>query len=392
MNYAPRNVENEKTVKNHEYWFPLYEQISDFVFLIFTIATTVHGLWDKETKRWQTILFVLLTCFAVISVIAKVVVFLKKRKSEREFEFCRTTEKLSVTTLNALISANSAKMRAILQSTYGNVPGWHPMNYCKNVLVYDIHEQIRSILIGLQQVIIETNQDLNDDNVSVDIIYCYPDKLGYNGEIPFSNEAIPTAQGQDKKEKADVDKYWKLITSGNHSSSGLVHTYLKSQKSFYAHVDNNGYLFYNDKKDCQKYGHYVPSEKDREHGDDGSIVGLKIELKNDEPEEVFVKAILTITTYGKKLYSDEKIDLDSYKLTFKNNIINSYKSLLSSELAQMFIRHAIRDGYMCRCTGKLFDRKHSKNNQSEEEENGCHHACTLERHCPDLCDCKNRIS
>ena len=50
MSFVPRNDENEKTIKNHEYWFPLYEQISDFIFLLFTIATTVHWLWiDKTT-------------------------------------------------------------------------------------------------------------------------------------------------------------------------------------------------------------------------------------------------------------------------------------------------------------------------------------------------------
>ena len=64
------------------------------------------------------------------------------------------------------------------------------------------------------------------------------------------------------------------------------------------------------------------------------------------------KAMLTITTYGWNLLDKKSLIKEAeYREIFKQNVLNGHKSLLESELAQMYIRHAIKDGNMCPYTG-----------------------------------------
>ena len=109
-------------------------------------------------------------------------------------------------------------------------------------------------------------------------------------------------------------------------------------------------MFINDKKTVSRY--YIPSGKDQEYDGVGSIVGMTINIKNDAPESVLVKAMLTITTYGWNLLDKKSpIKEAEYREIFKQSVLNGHKSLLESELAQMYIRHAIKDGNMCPYTG-----------------------------------------
>lgn len=109
-------------------------------------------------------------------------------------------------------------------------------------------------------------------------------------------------------------------------------------------------MFINDKKAVSRY--YIPSGKDQEYDGIGSIVGMTINIKNDAPESVLVKAMLTITTYGWNLLDKKSLIKEAeYREIFKQNVLNGHKSLLESELAQMYIRHAIKDGNMCPYTG-----------------------------------------
>ena len=64
-------------------------------------------------------------------------------------------------------------------------------------------------------------------------------------------------------------------------------------------------MFINDKKTVSRY--YIPSGKDQEYDGVGSIVGMTINIKNDAPESVLVKAMLTITTYGWNLLDKKSL-------------------------------------------------------------------------------------
>lgn len=308
---------------------------------------------------------------------------------QREYSLILLERSFSEGALHALEHIEEAKKKYVLQSTYGNVPEWRPTDYTRNVLVYDVHEQIRTMLFSLRNLIMSQTDGLTEDQITVDFVYCYPDftdSNGYTGSLPYpSSESADDHKGEKAEEtspccpitsaihsfgsksrkffnrnrdkdsgneaKSTSNYPWRLITSGNHSLGGSIKTYLGRENSFFYHVSEKGFVFCNDKRRLL-YDHYAPSCKDKIYKNQGSIIGLMFELRNDAPEAVFVRGILTITTYGKKLHDQQSVPLDEYKRIFKEKILNSFESALYSELVQMYIRHAIRDGDMCPKTGR----------------------------------------
>ena len=249
--------------------------------------------------------------------------------------------RLSKATLLAQQKSNEAKTRNILQLTYGRVPEWRPFNFRKNVLVYDIHEQLRTLLVEIRDSVLMLSGETDSDKVTVDLVYCYPDDT-YSGRLPEPS----LHYGNEEPENA-----WRLITSGDASCINYtLHDFLRSNESFFFRLDQENFVFINDKKTVSRY--YIPSGKDQEYDGVGSIVGMTINIKNDAPESVLVKAMLTITTYGWNLLDKKSLIKEAeYREIFKQNVLNGHKSLLESELAQMYIRHAIKDGNMCPYTG-----------------------------------------
>lgn len=264
-----------------------------------------------------------------------------KHMTKKNYLLMCRQEALSKATLLAQQKSNEAKTRNILQLTYGRVPEWRPFDFRKNVLVYDIHEQLRTLLVEIRDSVLMLSGETDSDKVTVDLVYCYPDDT-YSGRLPepslhYGNEELGNA--------------WRLITSGDASCINYtLHDFLRSNESFFFRLDQENFVFINDKKTVSRY--YIPSGKDQEYDGVGSIAGMTINIKNDAPESVLVKAMLTITTYGWNLLDKKSLIKEAeYREIFKQNVLNGHKSLLESELAQMYIRHAIKDGNMCPYTG-----------------------------------------
>lgn len=266
---------------------------------------------------------------------------IRKCITKRDYLIMCQQEELSKATLLAQQKSNEAKTRSIMQLTYGRVPEWRPFNFRKNVLVYDIHEQLRTLLVEIRDSVLMLSGETDSDKVTVDLVYCYPDN-NYSGRLP---EPSPH-YGLEEPENV-----WRLITSGDVSCINYtLHDFLRSNESFFFRLDQENFVFINDKKTVSRY--YIPSGKDQEYDGVGSIVGMTINIKNDAPESVLVKAMLTITTYGWNLLDKKSLIKEAeYREIFKQNVLNGHKSLLESELAQMYIRHAIKDGNMCPYTG-----------------------------------------
>lgn len=315
----------------------------------YKIVHPVIAFWADSVLAAASFILAVLSCrspappifiwiailLGVMAIAAKIWLFQLQRTTKKAFLQMQTSEVLAASTLLAQQHANEAKARTIQQMTYGRVPEWHPMNFQDNVLVYDVHEHLRTILIEIRNAVLTYSGKSDADMVTVDLAYCYPDK-DYSGILPTP----------DKNRSA-----WRIITSGDSSCMNYkLHDFLGSNESFYFHLDQNNYVFFNDKQAVDRY--YLPSGKDHEYGGIGSIVGMAVSLKNDAPESVLVKAMLTITTYGWKLCEDDsKVSAEAFRDIFKQNVLNGYKSLLKSELAQMYIRHMIRDKEICPLTG-----------------------------------------
>lgn len=264
-----------------------------------------------------------------------------KHMTKKNYLLMCRQEALSKATLLAQQKSNEAKTRNILQLTYGRVPEWRPFDFRKNVLVYDIHEQLRTLLVEIRDSVLTLSDETDSDKVTVDLVYCYPDD-NYSGRLPEPSLRYGNAEPENA---------WRLITSGDASCINYtLHDFLRSNESFFFRLDQENFVFINDKKTVSRY--YIPSGKDQEYDGVGSIVGMTINIKNDAPESVLVKAMLTITTYGWNLLDKKSlIKEEEYREIFKQNVLDGHKSLLESELAQMYIRHAIKDGNMCPYTG-----------------------------------------
>ncbi len=321
----------EKLKRQYKIVHPLTAALSDAFLAAASIFLAIFGCEPTEQPGfvWAAALI------GVLAIGAKIRIFMAERTTKKTFLQMQTAETLAASTLLAQQHANEAKARAIQQMTYGRVPEWHPMDFRENVLVYDVHEQLRTILIEIRNAILTYAGKSDTDMVTVDLAYCYPEK-DYRGALPTS----------DKNRSA-----WRIITSGDSSCMNYkLHDFLGSSESFYFYLDQNNYVFFNDKQAADRY--YLPSGKDHEYGGIGSIVGMSVSLKNDAPESVLVKAMLTVTTYGWKLCEDDsKVNAEVFRDIFKQNVLNGYKSLLKSELAQMYIRHMVRDKEMCPFTG-----------------------------------------
>ena len=278
---------------------------------------------------------------AFVAAACQFAVSIFERVTKRKYLIMCRQEALSKATLLAQQKSNEAKTRNILQLTYGRVPEWRPFNFRKNVLVYDIHEQLRTLLVEIRDSVLMLSGETDSDKVTVDLVYCYPDDT-YSGRLPEPS----LHYGNEEPENA-----WRLITSGDASCINYtLHDFLRSNESFFFRLDQENFVFINDKKTVSRY--YIPSGKDQEYDGVGSIVGMTINIKNDAPESVLVKAMLTITTYGWNLLDKKSLIKEAeYREIFKQNVLNGHKSLLESELAQMYIRHAIKDGNMCPYTG-----------------------------------------
>lgn len=323
--------------------------------MIFTVvaflissAGIAFSVWPNIFRGIKKMLFFSLAIMFVLAIIKAI--NLVKRKNLDNYYRAEIKEKISTNVFASLNDVNATKIRSTLRYTYGNVHDWNPINYYKNVLVYDVHEQLRMILLSLKDVIIQTSPNrFHDDNVTVDLVYCYPKENGYSGDLPYNYSC-----------KNLNDKFpWKLISSGDRSvSAHSIREWLESKDSFYSMLIQNGY-FCCDKKDL--LGRYHIDTKDKEYNENlhamaGSIAGVVIDIKNDEPSRVLVRSILTINTYGNNLYDEsncKRVSKWEYEKIIKESVIASYKSLLSSELVQMYIRHSIREDGRCPFTGSL---------------------------------------
>lgn len=342
---------------------------------------------DEEVLYWS---FVVLTIVFILMGVGSIALMLVNthftKKYSEDYNYYSESKKISDALLTAVKRTGYAKTTSILRSTYGTVPNWHPIDYCKNVLVYDVHEHLREICVKMKELIVDLNpQEFNDDMVTVDIAFEYPSDAEFiNNKISqLSKETEDADCNRGCKDTSDdcnieclteklnkrnnhekSSEKCKVITSGDRTfSNGKLHRYLDDENSFYQYLNTHGYSFCNDKSKLADKNHYIWSSKDYEYGRVGSIVGTIIELKNDNPEKVFVRVYLTITTYGRTLVNEEDIlDEEKFEKLFKETVINCYKTIIETELAQMFIRHGINNCFVNRHTGKLSDG----NKQTEE--------------------------
>lgn len=395
------------------------ELITYLIDLVLAIVTLIGFFYTNGVKSWVSwsCSIITLSLFVV-----KALVFPTYTSIVRRYRKEKKINAINGSVFTSLYKLNSEKVREVFRHTYGNVPDWNPINYGENVLVYDVHEHIRSILISLTQVIIDIDpQRFSDRNVSVELVYCYPVDDREAAVLPYCEKGkYEKAVDQNQPMGVEISSHqdegshqikqngrrkpWKLISSGNASGDHeSVLKHLSEKDSFFTLLECCGTVFQNDKsKPAEIFRRELVLERltsmrgeeatkgiadtffrfdirDWERSENGlckgSAIGTVINIRNDNPEDVFVKAILTINTFGECIFeekekqkTDDKYEVvdkygltcDDYKAVFIERIISTYVKLLEAELAQMYIRHSIREGVRCRQTGRLMKKKAEK--------------------------------
>lgn len=337
-----KKISKEKVYKILKYKVSQGEKISTIISALAAVLLSVISFSFSELNVLSICIILCAIAMNLLAIVLQIINAVDACKFERDYQYYTMSKIVTTALIVALKRSNYEKTCSILQSTYGNVPDWRPIDYTSNIIIYDVHQHLRCCCIRLKEMITNLYPlKFNDDMITVDIAFQYP---------------IDNCLSKNESD-------WKIITSGDHTSSSVkLHDYLENKYSFYSYLDNQGYVFCNDKKEIERKRHYIWSSKDYEYNRIGSVIGTVIELKNDNPEAVFVKAYLTITTYGGKLVEDDdSLCLEDFERLFRETVINSYKTLIEAELAHMFIRHGIQGGYIDKKTGHLKSMNKNQN-------------------------------
>lgn len=301
------------------------------IITVISVPSTILSLKEDVEKYGlmimcgAMIIMIVVAAFLFIFFKRKIANIKKSYISEAEYIREQKINQINRGVFESLNKSSSSKVREIFRYTYGKVPEWNPINYRDNVLVYDVHEQIRSILISIEQVVISIgNQQFVLDHLS-------------NKESFFTLvDCCGTVYKNNKY--SNIERY----------QADTVEKRLGK-------VDNN-IFFVKDVRDL---------ERSKLGECKGTAIGTVINIRNDNPENIFVKAILTINTYGESIFSSSsgngygKLERDKFYLTeddyhdiFCDTILSTYTKLLETELAQMYIRHSIRNGFICPYSGR----------------------------------------
>lgn len=142
-------------------------------FAVISTAFSIQGpglnsFWNNAVLYGMPLIFIFL---AIVRTWQNIL----ESRNENQYKYYFWSSEISKLLLTALKRTRFAKTTAILQSTYGHMPDWHPANICDYFLVYDVHEHLRRICIGLKEIIVNLAPDeFNDDMVTVDIAFEYP--------------------------------------------------------------------------------------------------------------------------------------------------------------------------------------------------------------------------
>lgn len=224
MNLSPEKKERVRWF--HRVGLSVFTPVLSFVFAFASLILSICGNENILIGGVSLRQFAFRAAFVAAACQFAVSIF--ERVTKRKYLIMCRQEALSKATLLAQQKSNEAKTRNILQLTYGRVPEWRPFNFRKNVLVYDIHEQLRTLLVEIRDSVLMLSGETDSDKVTVDLVYCYPDDT-YSGRLPEPS----LHYGNEEPENA-----WRLITSGDASCINYtLHDFLRSNESFFFRLD-----------------------------------------------------------------------------------------------------------------------------------------------------------
>ena len=293
-----------------QYLKSIFFTICPFVIpLIFMIPDTIIN------RISQFVIVFLLLCIDIYFVL-----LLSKQdaillyKSE-EILFNNKKYRISQSILNRLSNCEKIKGGFIKDETYKV-----HYDYNENILLYNPHRYLERICEEIKSLISDIT-GIELEYISVSFIYQYP---------TYSDEWSG----------------WQWITGKDPTSSFDLNELIQRPDSYYHYLVSNNITasFENDKTNLIPQ-HYWVGEKDKRHNTYGSISSHKMSFRNNN--STFCSGYLTISTYGKKFYSN--LDDNNFKSANEfeqilfDLVIPPFRKIIETELGFLYMRHQYRE-------------------------------------------------
>ena len=266
-------------------------------------------------KISQFIIVVILSCVDIYFVLKyskqDAILFYKSE----ELLFNNKKYNISQRVLNRVVNCEKIKGELIKDETYKV-----HYDYNENILLYNPHRYLERVCEEIKSLISDvTNIEL--EYISVSFIYQYP---------TFSDEWSG----------------WQWITGKDSTTNIELNQLINKRDSYYHFLISNDTTtsFENDKSKLIPK-HYYIGEKDTRHGTYGSITAHKMSFRNNDC--IFCHGYLTISTYGKRFWSDFETTSFKSESEFEqilfDFIIPPFRKIIETELGFLYMRHKYRE-------------------------------------------------
>lgn len=196
-------------------------------------------------------------------------------------------------------------------------------DYEEHILLYNAHRYLERVCDEIKSLISDVTQ-IELEYISVSFIYKYPTE----------NENMWTG--------------WQWITGKESTMSLNLQQLIEKPDSYYHYLISNDIStsFENDKGKLIPFKHYWAEERDKRHNTYGSISAHKMSFRNNNA--TFCTSYLTISTYGKKFYTElNKNNVFNSEKEFEqilfDLIIPPFRKIIETELGFLYLRHKYRE-------------------------------------------------
>lgn len=275
-------------------------------FAISILTIIWEGNAVSNELRWATIV---LSCVASVNLAAQLGIWLKEKK-ESDLRWERMAAGRAFNNMFEIHKSKSSQLR----TAYHN--GLKHGMLTDADIPYNIFDQIRKITWEFCNTMSQIT-DIPTKDLEAAFIYRY---------------AYKDAKGPDGD--------WRWVVGRGSRFDEKLSDFVNDKTSAFHYIINSNIasMFYNDKSEAEKEGHYKYSYKDDEYDRVGSFFAAKVAFSGND--QILCEGIIVINSYGKRFldsipgYTEKELShmiLDS--------IFPCFRYMLTTELAMLYFRH-----------------------------------------------------
>lgn len=275
--------------------------------LAISVLTILHGnSGEPVVIKWSTIV---LLCVASVNLVIQFNIWIKEKKESDQ----RWERMAAGRAFNNMFEVHKNKSSQ-LRTAYHN--GLKHGMLTDADIPYNIFDQIRKITWEFCNTMSQIT-DISTKDLEAAFIYRYA-----------------------YKDAKKPDRDWRWIVGRGSRFDEALSDFVNDKTSAFHYIINSNIasMFYNDKSEAEKEGHYKYSYKDDEYDRVGSFFAAKVAFSGND--QILCEGIIVINSYGKRFldsipgYTEKELShmiLDS--------IFPCFRYMLTTELAMLYFRH-----------------------------------------------------